>query len=643
MESPPPPPLDLEAHLSQPAAAYLETNDHARYALLSSTLASLAQTLSRSSGYRHTLSLHHPSSLHYLVRLGSQLFSRWLSAASRSSALSADEKRARLSSSTPRAHYDAAYRDVQVLVVLFRCCRNAMARCPAAQEAVVAHLDEALMPMLVHLTAFAALTEPDLVTLTRTCAQMLCNLATANADTAQIVWRRAVLANKREERIVHRLLTSPDTPTQLAAKILVINLLKQTQEPRERYERCLQLCSDGAGVEIVETMLALADSIVLQTSSHPDDDDGEGEVPQQHQPHVGNQGARDAEPLNQMEESLRMINEVVTILFSNGMASRLLEKLGPSCPSPASAEGNGSDRPLVTASQLSLLKLLDSWLHFAVASPDDVALSPYAAASEGGLEGLVSVFLELSSFVRAWMEEGLRDESSLDRRVVGVHQVLLVVLQCLLSLGLAADGFSLPPQTTPGGIEEQQGWTEFARRYLANLRQRDEVVDELVALLHQTALFAPAVSPFASATPTSSAARRVPEGHVLSSTGQAGLLSPPSQCEGETERYGFDLLKRDVVRVLGALVYNPAPNHADTALTPVQIRHVQDRVREKGGLFDVLNMTVLDVRNPYMREHAIFTLRYLLASNRESQEMVARLQPLQQDGEAKGGVQLPFV
>ena len=67
--------------------------------------------------------------------------------------------------------------------------------------------------------------------------------------------------------------------------------------------------------------------------------------------------------------------------------------------------------------------------------------------------------------------------------------------------------------------------------------------------------------------------------------------------------------------------------------------NVQDRVRESGGLYDVLNTTVLDETNPYVREHAIFALRALLHGNVASQELVAALKPMQPDDGA--GARMP--
>ncbi|KAH9004705.1 spinocerebellar ataxia type 10 protein domain-containing protein [Lactarius hatsudake] len=79
----------------------------------------------------------------------------------------------------------------------------------------------------------------------------------------------------------------------------------------------------------------------------------------------------------------------------------------------------------------------------------------------------------------------------------------------------------------------------------------------------------------------------------------------PAQSGGEA---GFSYLKRDLVRLLGILCYN---NKA-----------MQDRVRLCGGIPVVLNLCVIDDRNPYLREHALFAMRNLLHNNSENKAVV---------------------
>ncbi|KAG8746087.1 hypothetical protein FRC10_006190 [Ceratobasidium sp. 414] len=77
---------------------------------------------------------------------------------------------------------------------------------------------------------------------------------------------------------------------------------------------------------------------------------------------------------------------------------------------------------------------------------------------------------------------------------------------------------------------------------------------------------------------------------------------------------GFQFVKRDLVRLLGILVHDD--------------RSVQNRIRERGGVQVVLSLCAVDERNPYIREHALFTLRNLLHKNKENQDVVKELEPM---------------
>lgn len=97
------------------------------------------------------------------------------------------------------------------------------------------------------------------------------------------------------------------------------------------------------------------------------------------------------------------------------------------------------------------------------------------------------------------------------------------------------------------------------------------------------------------------------------------------------ENAGFSYLKRDLVRLLGVLCHGT--------------KAVQDRVRDCGGIVVVLNLCVIDERNPctlslassaclvaetrspVLREHALFTLHNLLKDNPENQAVVGSIKP----------------
>jgi len=77
---------------------------------------------------------------------------------------------------------------------------------------------------------------------------------------------------------------------------------------------------------------------------------------------------------------------------------------------------------------------------------------------------------------------------------------------------------------------------------------------------------------------------------------------------------GFTYIKRDLVRLLGILCHND--------------REVQDAIREHNGIQVIMNMCVVDERSPYLREHALFTLRNLLHGNLENQAVVDEIKPM---------------
>ena len=71
-------------------------------------------------------------------------------------------------------------------------------------------------------------------------------------------------------------------------------------------------------------------------------------------------------------------------------------------------------------------------------------------------------------------------------------------------------------------------------------------------------------------------------------------------------------LKKLVVLVLSSLVWKSFP--------------VQNQIRQYGGVEMVLSCCNFDANNPYIREHAIMCLRFLLESNKENQEIVEQLE-----------------
>lgn len=80
-------------------------------------------------------------------------------------------------------------------------------------------------------------------------------------------------------------------------------------------------------------------------------------------------------------------------------------------------------------------------------------------------------------------------------------------------------------------------------------------------------------------------------------------------------------LKKLAVLVLSSLVWKN--------------KSVQDQIRPLGGIEAILNCCNYDEHNPYIREHAIMCLRFLMEGNRENQERIRALERIGKEGDAK--------
>ncbi|KAK8190758.1 hypothetical protein BKA81DRAFT_370404 [Phyllosticta paracitricarpa] len=93
-----------------------------------------------------------------------------------------------------------------------------------------------------------------------------------------------------------------------------------------------------------------------------------------------------------------------------------------------------------------------------------------------------------------------------------------------------------------------------------------------------------------------------------SSSGQ--YVEDPSE---EPSDFEWRNLKKLTVLVLTSLVWKS--------------RKVQDQVRAHGGVEAILNCCQYDEGNPYIKEHAIMCLRFLLEGNKENQDVIRELEP----------------
>jgi len=170
-----------------------------------------------------------------------------------------------------------------------------------------------------------------------------------------------------------------------------------------------------------------------------------------------------------------------------------------------------------------------------------------------------------------------------------------LVTQCIITVCLEAE----EQQTRlEEGVSTFADFTNMKRYYIQKKHDGYGIVESLIDLLSLLDIFLPRIQ---FGKPVNS------DGTPLSST-----ESPPAAVSG------FSYVERDLIRLLGVLSHG--------------VQAVQDRTRDVGGLPVVMNMCVIDERNPYLREHAIFTLHNLLKNNPENQRFVDSVKPSQEWG-----------
>lgn len=107
-------------------------------------------------------------------------------------------------------------------------------------------------------------------------------------------------------------------------------------------------------------------------------------------------------------------------------------------------------------------------------------------------------------------------------------------------------------------------------------------------------------------------------------TAPEGYMPSPrpylDEAQDEPSDFEWRNLKKLAVLVLSSMVWKN--------------RQVQDQVRSLGGIEAILNCCSYDEHNPYIREHAIMGLRFLMEGNQENQERIRALERNYQEGEA---------
>ncbi|KIV92174.1 hypothetical protein PV10_06634 [Exophiala mesophila] len=115
--------------------------------------------------------------------------------------------------------------------------------------------------------------------------------------------------------------------------------------------------------------------------------------------------------------------------------------------------------------------------------------------------------------------------------------------------------------------------------------------------------------PYDPSTPATT--NQVEPSSATSGAGQSRQSPPPAITE-EPADFEWRNLKKLIVLVLSSLVWK----------SPT----VQNQIREYGGVETILSCTQYDACNPYIKEHAIMCLKFLLEANPENQKLVSSLE-----------------
>ncbi|PCH37555.1 hypothetical protein WOLCODRAFT_146708 [Wolfiporia cocos MD-104 SS10] len=424
--------------------------------------------------------------------------------------------------------------------------------------------------MIHDYTSYHAIQDNTYYPATRLLVQALSNIITANAALSQRLWK-TYLTLPEEQLVLLRLLSSPDHRTTFSTFILVLNCVSNSSE------RTQMLVESPRGPRLCISMLDRISSLI------DTENDGDG------------------------AQAFNIGYEIFSNLIVKGLAPDLYAKISV-------------DGEVVTPAQTTLLKLLDSHLYRFSQSNAPIGLG--AQTTDAIVQMLSSEFFALSTYAQGAMERSLGSQSNapstttapapgdssraetseenaptnddtppqeLDLLLPQVCEALVLVAQCLTTLALdTVEGSAVAHDT---------------RGYLcaAISSAGQGFVESLIETLRLLDLFVPRIT-FGKVVP-----RPTPEV-------AQGQRTPAPQAQAPASAQGFAFVKRDLVRLLGIISSGN--------------KTVQDRVRECRGIPVVMNLCVIDDQNPYLKEHAIFTLRNLLHGNPENQDVVRVIQPV---------------
>ncbi|KAL0953516.1 hypothetical protein HGRIS_004740 [Hohenbuehelia grisea] len=466
--------------------------------------------------------------------------------------------------------------------------RNLAAEVPENQE--LAFQNEIEIRRLLHYhTSWTAVKDEQSYPVTRMLTQCLANIVTANEDLMTKLWN-AYLTLSEDQVIFIRLLTSPDNRTVLSVLVLILNCIHDSKS------RAKMLCKTAIGCRICVSLL---DGMLKMY---------------------------DAEEASEGAKAFDIGYDIFVHLIEEGLATELYTRLSV-------------QDEIVTPHQTTLLKLIDSYLQstqlaarvstpksrrihrklspmlskcfFTMAQYMQVAIrrlpgidEPHVTGAQSGGAVIDGGPISASGSQTPAAQSQTTVQTGSEALLPKVCEALVLVTQCMSSITLEPE--EREPSPPPAqDLEKSPNLTStrnarsFAslQEYFNETRYAGQgTVECLIDLLRILEPLLPRIH-FGKPVPS-------PGGVGPGVTTQAEVPDPT----------GFAYLKRDLVRLLGILCHGN--------------RAVQDRVRVCGGIEVVMNLCVVDERNPYLREHAIFTLHNLLENNPQNQEIVDGVKPM---------------
>lgn len=271
----------------------------------------------------------------------------------------------------------------------------------------------------------------------------------------------------------------------------------------------------------------------------------------------------------------------------------------------------------MTQHQTILLKILDSYLQSTRTSATSNSASKVVDIYKNLRPLLASTFFDLSDYTLQAIGRALRPSvvksfasnppdlsgsvdnesvsstrllpTELDAMLPKVCEALVLVTQCIVTITLGTDQHGNAERE----CQAHEAESDFRDFFIGFRSSGVGMVQSLIELLRQLDRFLP----------------KIQFGKPVLLPGEEKLVNSTS---GVT---GFGYLKRDLVRLLGVLTHGS--------------KVAQDDVRQQGGIEVILNLCVIDERNPYLREHAILALHSVLKNNPDNQALVHSIQPVE--------------